>query len=136
MLLDTGPLVAYLIRQDACHDWANSVLFQTSQPLLTCEAVLTEACHILRNTVGAPEAVIELVVCGAIRVAFGIGGNARQVHALMRKYGDLPMSLADACLVRMAETAEDPTVITLDGHFQIYRIHGRRVIPTIMPPGK
>ena len=134
MLLDTGPLVAYLIREDEYNDWAKSVLFQTSRPLLTCEAVLAEACHILRNTAGAPEAVIDLVAAGAIRVDFTIGGSAHRLQALMRQYRDVPMSLADACLVRMAETLENATVITVDGHFRIYRIHGRRVIQTIMPP--
>jgi predicted nucleic acid-binding protein len=52
---------------------------------------------------------------------------------LVAKYSDLPMSLADACLVRMAEVNAGSSVFTLDGHFNVYRKHGRRIIPTIMP---
>ena len=135
LLLDAGPLVASFIREDEHFDWARSVLFQTSRPLLTCGPVLSESCHILRRVPGAPEDVIGLVASGAIRSDFSIDQNARELHSLMRKYRDLPMSLADACLVRMAETIEGATVLTTDSHFKIYRMGDRRVIPTIMPPG-
>jgi predicted nucleic acid-binding protein len=135
LLLDTGPLVAYLNRRDDYHEWAASVLDPITQPLLTCDPVLAEACHLLRRLPGGPEAVLELLERGALRVNFPVAENARALSALMRKYRDAPMSLADACLVRMAERAEDPAVITVDRHFRIYRIHGRRIVRTILPPG-
>jgi uncharacterized protein len=135
LLLDTGPLVAYLNRRDDYHEWAASVLDPVTQPLLTCEPVLAEACHLLRRLPGGAEAVLELLQRGAMRVNFSLAENARGLSALMRKYRDVPMSLADACLVRMAELAEDPAVITVDAHFRIYRIHGRRIIHTLLPPG-
>jgi uncharacterized protein len=134
-LLDTGPLVAYLNRQDDYHEWAASVLSPVAPPLLTCEPVLAEACHLLRNLRGGPEAVLELVERGVVRAGFSLAEEIRSLSALVRKYRDVPASLADACLVRMAERADDAVVITLDSDFRIYRIHGRRMIRTILPPG-
>jgi predicted nucleic acid-binding protein len=75
-----------------------------------------------------------MVHLGAIKVAFTIKDNALDLSELMLKYHDLPMSLADACLVLMAERLEDPAVLTMDSHFRIYRTQNRRVIRTIMPP--
>jgi hypothetical protein len=51
----------------------------------------------------------------------------------MQKYSNVPMSLADACLVRMTETYADAILLTTDTDFRIYRRHGRRVVPCVMP---
>lgn len=135
LLLDTGPLVAYLNSHDERHEWACEVMKPAALPLLTCEPVVTEACHLLRHVPGAGENVLEFLQSGAAQVGFRLPEHLSDVRLLMHKYRDVPMSIADACLVRMAETLPDATVITADRHFLIYRIHGRRVIPTIMPPG-
>ena len=127
--------MAYLNARDEHHEWACAVLTPVAQPLLTCEPVVTEACHLLRHVPGASERVLELLQTGVARVAFPLAEHLRELWLLMHKYRDVPMSLADACLVRMAETEPDATVITMDRHFRIYRIHGRRVIRTIVPPG-
>ena len=55
------------------------------------------------------------------------------VLRLLEKYSDVPMSFADACLVRMTETLNDPVLLTTDGDFRIYRRHGRQVIPCVLP---
>ncbi len=64
---------------------------------------------------------------------FRLEQEARWVGKLLLKYEAVPMSVADACLVRMAEQTDDSPVFTLDGDFKIYRRHGRQVIPTLMP---
>ena len=133
VLVDTGPLVAFLNRRDRRHAWARTQLAEIQPPLLTCEAVLSEACFLVRNLEGGAVAVMKLVSSGAVTVPFQLDGEIGSVAKLLRKYSDVPMSLADACLVRMAEQVADSSVLTLDTDFRVYRKHGRQVIPTILP---
>ncbi len=133
VLLDTGPLVASINRRDRFHDWARAWLEQITPPLLTCEPVLAEACFLLRSFPGGSAAVLELVGRGAVHVAFQLELHISSVAKLMSKYADVPMSLADACLVRMSEITSDARVMTLDSDFHIYRRHGRQVVPLITP---
>jgi predicted nucleic acid-binding protein len=133
ILLDTGPLVALLDRKDTYHRWAAVQWGQVQPPLLTCEAVITEACYLLRNTPPGAQAVIELVERGIVDVAFHLHDHVQPVARLLAKYAKVPMSLADACLVRMAEVYSGSAVLTLDADFRLYRKHGRQVVPVIMP---
>ncbi|MGH7275783.1 MAG: type II toxin-antitoxin system VapC family toxin [Candidatus Rokuibacteriota bacterium] len=132
-LLDTGPLVAFLNRRDRHHRWARLRLGEETTPLWTCEAVVSEACFLLRGTREGPRAVLELLARGAIRVAFRLEDHLAEVARLMARYASVPMSLADACLVRMAEQHPDSRVLTADRDFTLYRKHGRHAIPTVMP---
>jgi predicted nucleic acid-binding protein len=131
--VDTGPLVAFLNRRDRLHGWARRQLAELEPPLLTCEAVVTETCHLVRNLEGGSEAVMRLITSGALVVPFRLDQELGPVAKLLRKYADVPMSLADACLVRMAEQVADSTVLTVDTDFRVYRKHGRQVIPTMLP---
>jgi predicted nucleic acid-binding protein len=133
LLLDTGPLVALLDRGDAHHDWAVEQWSRAKGPLPTCEAVLSEACFLLRHLMPGPRAVMEAVRRGAVDVSWRLADHAERVSALMAKYAQAPMSLADACLVCMAEVNPRGIVFTMDGHFHTYRKHGRTAIPTLMP---
>jgi len=133
ILLDTGPLVAFLNRTDRFHEWAIAQWERMRPPMLTCEAVLAEACFLLRNLPGGSQAVIELLDRGVIHIAFELQEEAGSVAKLMGRYADVPMSLADACLVRMAERHSKSRLLTLDRDFQVYRKHRRHVIPTTMP---
>jgi predicted nucleic acid-binding protein len=134
VLLDAGPLVAYLDPGERYHEWACVRLREFDAPLLTCEAVISEACFLLRATRVLPYTPVEVVDSGLIRVSFRLQEEASAVGRLMRRYANVPMSFADACLVRMAEQYQNSRVLTIDRHFTIYRKHGREVIPTIMPP--
>ena len=136
IVVDTGPLVAFLNRRDRHHAWAEARLAEIEPPLWTCEAVLTEACHLLRRTPGGSEAVLTLVRRELLTLPFELEAEAAPVGALMARYADVPMSLADGCLVRLMELRAESTLLTLDRDFQIYRMHGRRVIPTLMPPDR
>jgi predicted nucleic acid-binding protein len=133
-LLDTGPLVAFLDRRDGYHRWATEQWDQIEPPLFTCEPVLSEACFLLRDVSGGGPAVLDLVVRGVLRVGLAIEREAAAIRRLMSRYASVPMSLADACLVRMAERQPGSRVLTLDRDFRVYRMHGRQVIPTAMPP--
>jgi len=133
ILVDTGPLVAFLNRRDGWHQWALDRLGSIEPPLDTCEPVLSEACYLLRVTPAGPSAVMELVTRGLLRLTFDLGHEAAAVRRLLHRYRTVPMSLADACLVRMSELSADCQVLTLDGDFRIYRRNGRQVIPLICP---
>lgn len=135
VLIDTGPLVAFLNRRDRYHSWAKRELAAAKPPLLTCEAVLSEACHLVRQDPHGPSAVLELVARGLLRVALGVEEETEALKRLVARYRDVPMSLADACLVRLAEKTTNGILLTLDQDFRIYRMHGRRVIPVRMPAG-
>jgi predicted nucleic acid-binding protein len=132
-LLDTGPLIALIDRHDQHHDWARSRFDEMEPPLLTCEAVLTEACYLAQRTPGGARPVLDLVERGVIRLAFDLAENFAAVATLMRRYANVPMSLADACLVRLSELLPDSTVVTLDGDFHVYRRHGRQKIRLMIP---
>jgi hypothetical protein len=69
----------------------------------------------------------------AMVIAFDLGGNLDAVLKFIRKYGDVPASLADASLVRMTETLADPVLLTTDADFRIYRRHGRLAVPCVLP---
>lgn len=133
VLLDTGPLVAFLNRHDRHHGWAVERLAEIEPPLLTCEAVLAEACHMVRRAPGGARAVAEMVAGGLIEIPFRLGAEVGRIESLLGRYADVPMSLADACLVRLAELETGSAVLTLDSDFHVYRMHGRQVIPVIVP---
>ncbi len=133
ILLDTGPLVALLNRRDNYHAWSRICFAEAAAPLLTCEAVLSEACFLVRALPKGSQAVVDLLQHGVMAIPFRIEEEAKRIAKLLARYASVPMSLADACLVRMAEQHAQSVVMTLDGDFRIYRKHGRQVVPTIMP---
>lgn len=135
ILVDAGPIIALLIADDAHHAWAREIWAQLEPPVHTCEAVLSEAQFVARRLGANPLGVLEFVRRGVIHVAFSVEDEVERLLELQRTYADVPMSLADACLVRMTETHERSTVLTTDADFRIYRRNRRQVIPLLAPPG-
>jgi len=131
VLVDTGFLVALLSRRDANHRWAADQAGQFPPPWLTCEAVVSEALHLLGSRGRPPFAA--LLRRGALRIAFDLDAELESILRLLQKYDELPMSLADACLVRMSEQHPQPTLLATDTDFRIYRRHGRQLIPCVLP---
>jgi uncharacterized protein len=134
VLIDAGPIVAFLRDQDEYHDWSVGQ-FQRFPSFTTCDAVLAEACARMeyygRND---QSRVVELLLSGALRIEFDSNQSADRVLRLMRKYADLPMDFADACLVVMSERVKNCTVVTLDRRdFSVYRRREREAIPFISP---
>jgi predicted nucleic acid-binding protein len=134
VIVDTGPLVAALDANDQHHAWTVDQLCRTSVPMLTCESVAAEAFFLLRILDGGPEKLWGVLNSGAVQIAFSLPAERERVCELMRKYRDLPMSLADACLVRMSELFPKHRILTLDGHFVVYRRNRNEAIPVTMPP--
>ena len=133
VILDTGPLVALLNARDQHHDWAVAQWGDIEPPLLTCESVISEACFLLDQTRAGSAAVFEMLLRKAIALSFRLEEHLKEVQGLRAKYADVPMSVADASLVRMAEQFSRSAVLTLDSDFTVYRKHGRRVIPLLLP---
>jgi uncharacterized protein len=133
LLCDTGPLVAFLNRGDGHHEWADEQFGRLRGPLLTCEAVLSEAIFLLCEDGLSCDPLFEMGARGKLLVDFCLPEHWADVRRLLRKYADQPMSLADACLVRMSELKRESVVLTLDADFKIYRRHGRDAIPLIAP---
>jgi predicted nucleic acid-binding protein len=131
VLVDAGFLVALLSRRDGNHRWAASHAARLPPPWRTCDAVLSEAFH-LPGGRGGP-ALATLLRRGAAVPAFGLGSELDRVLKLMQKYADVPMSLADACLVRMTETLPDPILLSTDTDFRVYRRHSRQALPCVLP---
>lgn len=131
VLADAGFVVALLSRRDTHHRWAVAQASNLAPPWSTCEAALSEAFHLL-GTRGAP-ALRALLRRRSLQVAFDLSDQMEPVLKLMQKYSDVPMSLADGCLVRMTETFAEAVILTTDADFRIYRRHGRESVPCTMP---
>ena len=132
-LVDSGPLVAFYSTKDRYHSWAFQQLNALRPPLMTCEPVLAEACFLLQRNGGRPTVILRAVREGILDIALEIGKEAAALETLMERYADTPMSLADACLVRLSELHADCRVFTLDSDFNRYRRHSRQVIPLLAP---
>lgn len=132
-IVDTGPLVAFFDRAERHHRWVAELVEELEAPLLVCEPVLTETIYLLARYSRAQDALFDLLQNGALNVAFRIEDHVRELRRLLQKYRDTPMSLADACVVRMAEIHDRHAVLTLDSDFSIYRKHGRVPLSLIQP---
>jgi predicted nucleic acid-binding protein len=132
-ILDAGPLIAAINRDDRHHRWAIETLGRLGPPYHSCPEAMAEAAAVT----GRPAAVVEMIQAGEIVLAFDLASQASSVLALLRKYADRDMDLADACIVRMTELVRDCRVVTLDrADFSVYRRNGRDLIPLIAPPAR
>jgi predicted nucleic acid-binding protein len=132
VVADSGFLVAFLSGLDSHNRWAVTVARRYPPPWHTCEAVLSEIDHVLGPHGLVP--VAALLRSRALVASFRLDDELDRVLKLMERYSNVPMSVADACVVRMTETASDSMVLTTDNDFRIYRRHGRLAIPAMLPP--
>ena len=133
LILDTGPLVALLCRDDAWHEWAAQQFARFPGPFLTCEAVIAETAFLLARAGFDSSKVLMLVERGVVQIGMRLVQEVQAVRALFQQYDNVPASLADACLIRMSECFSPSHIITLDSDFNIYRRNGREPIPLISP---
>lgn len=133
VILDTGPMLALIDARDQRHVWARSQFAKIAPPLLTCDAVLTEACHLAKRVEGGIHAVLDLFRRDVARLEFSLAGQLAEVSSLIERYADVPMSSADACIVRMSELHVGSVVFTVDEDFAIYRRFKRQRIPLLTP---
>src|ERR1039457_1811371 len=130
-IADTGFVVAFLNRRDRHHEWADEIGMRTSEPLLTCDAVLAETIFQVRSVAE----VLGLVRVGFLKLAFDLRGNLSEVLDLAERYRDRNPDLADLWVLRMSERYESLPVLTIDENaFRVYRRNRRDVIPIVCPP--
>jgi predicted nucleic acid-binding protein len=132
-IADTGFLVAFVSRNDRHHDWAVSLAEDQTEPLLTCESVVSETAFHL----GSSAAALALVSQQLVELAFECNKHIAQLAALAKRYSDRNPDLADLCLIRMSELYPRHKVITTDREdFSVYRRNKREFIPLVCPPEK
>jgi predicted nucleic acid-binding protein len=122
VLLDTGPLVAFLSKRDAAHQRARELFGSCAPPFRTCEAVIAEACFLMRQVhADAPAEVLALGRQGVYELGLAIDAHWEALERLLKKYQHRPISLADACLVHCADIHDEPRILTFDADFTVYR---------------
>jgi predicted nucleic acid-binding protein len=132
-ILDAGPLIAALNRDDRYHQWARDTIARIGPPFHSCPEAIAEAAAMT----GQPAAVVEMIQAGEIVLSFDLADQAASVLALLKKYADRNIDLADACIVRMTELTRDCRVVTVDrADFSVYRRNGRDLIPVVAPPAR
>lgn len=130
VIADTGAVVGFLSATDQWRKRALLHFEELPKPLLTCEAVIVESCFLMRDSVNGEAQVLNLIANKFLQIEFSLSAEVTAVKTLMQKYKSVPMSLADACLVRMAEIFDAP-VFTFDSGFEIYRKNGKERISVI-----
>jgi len=133
ILADTGPLVAMLDRQDQDHAWTVRESKRLPPKMLSCEAVLSEVHFLTRDIPNAKIQIEGWLADGWLELPFAVREHHTLVHELMVRYASIPMSFADACLVRMSELWPEAPIFTLDSDFRVYRRNKRQSLPLICP---
>ena len=133
VILDTSSLVALINKKDNYHEWVKLQWEKINPPLLTCEPVITETCFLLQNVYGGQEIVMKFIEKKVIKIDFDLEQEITKVKMLLQQYQSVPMSLADGCLVRMAELHNHSPIYTLDSDFRIYRKNRNQLIDLIIP---
>jgi predicted nucleic acid-binding protein len=131
-IADTGFIVAFRNRTDEHHAWALDIARRVTDPLLTCESVLSESAF----QIGSSKAVLDLVNDGLVQLAFDLDASLEQIQDLATRYADRHPDFADLCLIRMSELHPRHQVITVDEDFRVYRRNKREAIPLLTPPKK
>lgn len=132
-ICDTGPLVAYLNRNDPHHAWTVALMKQVRPPMLTCEPVLTEVVYFLREDEVEVDPLFQLLERDALRLDFDMSAHWPRVRTLMARYEQ--MDLTDAAVVVMSELHVRCQVLTVDRKdFSIYRRNDRQAIDFVAPP--
>jgi predicted nucleic acid-binding protein len=133
VIADTGPLVAILDRDDQDHVWAVRAGRKLPPKMLTCEAVLSEVHFLTQDIPEAKYRIERWLADGSLELPFAVREHHALVHELMARYANVPMSFADACVVRMSELWPDAPVFTLDSDFRVYRRNKRQSLPLVCP---
>ena len=128
--MDTGPIVAWLCPRDQYHQWAASTFSGITVPVVTCEAVVAESCHLASKDGISPDKVLQFLSSGGIDLV-PLSAELFSIQDLLRRYTNVPMDYADACLVGLAELPAQSTICTLDSDFSIYRKNTNESIPLI-----
>lgn len=121
ILIDTGPIVAFLNKNDQHHSYVEEQMRHFPPPFYTCEAVVTECFFLMSRVPQGEDKLIELLESSHIQLESIYTNQSKKIHRFVQQYSNIPMSFADACLVQIAEVSDVSLIFTLDKDFQIYR---------------
>lgn len=133
VIADTGAIVALLSQKDRWHNFAIEKAAILPVPYFTCESAITGSCFLLHHLPDGEQKVLQMIERGVLEINFSLSDEAENIRNLMKRYADVPMSLTDACLVRMSELIENSVVFTIDSDLLIYRKNGKKKILLIYP---
>jgi predicted nucleic acid-binding protein len=133
LILDTGPLIAALNPHDPLHEWSEEQLRISSSAFITCEAVIAETAYFLSKWRRGIGVLFKFLEEAPVHFPFSYAQNRIEIRELIEKYSDVPMSFADACLVRLSELYPDAPILTLDSDFLIYRRNKNERLPVLIP---
>lgn len=133
ILIDTGPIVAFLNKNDQYHSFVKENMSLLMAPFYSCEAVITESFFLMSRIPMGVEKLIELLEMQYILIQPVYSENQSSIHHLIQSYSNIPMSMADACLVQMTDQRKESSIFTLDSDFQIYRSLKGEHIQVIAP---
>lgn len=136
VIVDSSVLAALLNKNDTYHQWAVTKIKEIQPPLLTCEAIISEVSFLIGRKQQGINVIFNYLKSGIIELPFCFSDEYEAIEKLMLKYNDVPMSFADACLVKMSEQYRNSCVFTLDSDFLVYRKNGNEVISLIYPEFK
>ena len=136
ILVDAGPLIAVLDHKDAEHKRCVRVLAELPRPFVSTWAVVTEVFHVLGGRAGwrSQEGISRMIDQRALILANLVETDMPRIRDLMSKYQSVPMDIADATLVVIAERMQRYRIFTLDSDFQIYRTRDRRAFEVVPAP--
>ena len=136
VLLDTGAIVAALDRSEFHHETTLKLMENLAAPLVTCEPVITEACHLLRRVPRLRDLVAENVAAGVFQLSFQLHNSITGVREILAKYRDPPIDFADACLIQMANELGTGEILTLDRDFRFFRWGRNNPFHLLIPLGE
>jgi predicted nucleic acid-binding protein len=132
VIVDTGVIVAIFNKNDHYPHWTTQQFADIQPPLLTCESIISQACFLLRRYQQA-NLLLQWLEKGVLSLPFFLQDGIQPLNSLLKKYSNVPMSLADGCLVRLAENYPQSLILTLDSDFKVYRKNGNQIISLIFP---
>lgn len=127
--VDTGFVYALVDRRDAWHERAKALAYTSEEGWITTWPVLAEACHLMRSRLGTAQVIdlVDDVADGGLKVWDLPADQRGRIPALMRRYANLPMDLADATLVLLAEHLGHGRILSTDERdFGAYRWKSRK----------
>jgi uncharacterized protein len=133
ILIDTGVIFALFDQDEWAHERCVRALESIHSPLVTCEAVITESCYMLRHRKDAVDAMLANVETGFFGIPLQTSRSAPQIREILRKYRDTPADFADACLIHMANELDTGDILTLDRDFRHYRWRRNRSFRLLIP---
>lgn len=136
VIIDASVLAALLNKNDTYHQWAIMQLKGIQPPLLTCDAIISEVSFLIGRKQQGINVIFNYLKSGIIGLPFCFSNEYVAIEKLMLKYVDVPISFADACLIRMSEQHRNSYVFTLDSDFLVYRKNSNEIIPLIYPDFK